>query len=153
MRQHIQGLVLLIVMLVALWATLNMAGPILDDALSGEDSALHAETAEVVDPGDEGDLPPPLTTDEVLELQAALTQAGYDPGPIDGVMGPGTRTAADQAIADRGLPDSITHRSLTNRLRAEIAGLDPDNALLDLDLDAIAKLIEAEALERAAEQG
>ena len=120
MRQHTQGIVLLIVMLVALWVTLDLAGPVLDDALHGDDSALHAETIDVVEPDEEGDLPVPLTPEEVLELQAALTQAGYDPGPIDGVMGPATRTAADQAIVDRGLPDSVTHRSLTNRLRAEI---------------------------------
>ena len=145
MRQHIQGLVLLILMLVALWATLDLAGPVLDDALSGEDSALHAETAEVVEPGDEGVLPPPPTTEEVLELQAALTEAGYDPGTIDGLMGPATQVAADQAIADRGLPDTISHRSLTNRLRAEISGLDPDNVLPDIDWDALAEAAEAEA--------
>ena len=120
MRQHTQGLVLLIVMLVALWITLDLAGPVLDDALSGDDSALHAETIDVVEPDEQGDLPVPLTPDEVLELQAVLTEAGYDPGPIDGVMGSATQSAADLAIADRSLPDSVTLRSLTNRLRAEI---------------------------------
>jgi peptidoglycan hydrolase-like protein with peptidoglycan-binding domain len=120
MRQHTQGLVLLIVMLVALWITVDLAGPVLDDALSGDDSALHAETIDVVEPDEEGDLPVPLTPEEVLELQAVLTEAGYDPGPIDGVMGSATQSAADLAIADRGLPDSVTLRSLTNRLRAEI---------------------------------
>jgi hypothetical protein len=153
MRQHIQGLILLIVMLTALWITLDKAGPVLSDALSGEDSALHVETADVVDIENETEPAVPLSAEEVLELQAVLTQSGYDPGPIDGLMGPATTSAADQAIADRGLPASISHRSLTNRIRAELAGLDPDNVLPDFDWDALAAQIEAEALEEAAEQG
>ena len=153
MRQHIQGFVLLIVMLVALWITLDMAGPILDDALSGDDSALHAETADAPDPEEEVEPSVSLTAEEILELQAVLTQAGYDPGPIDGLIGPATLAAADQAVIDRGLPDSISHRSLTSRIRAELAGLDPDNVLPDYDWDALAAQIEAEALEEAAGQG
>lgn len=145
MRHHIQGLVLLIVMLLALWGVTRAAGPVLSEAWSGEDSALQAETAEVVDPEQEVVGPPPLTEEEILELQAALTEVGYDPGTIDGLLGAATRTAAELAISDRGLPDTTTDRELTNRLQAEAAGLDPDSTLPDLDWDAIAELIEAEA--------
>ena len=153
MRLHIQGISLLIVLLLAFWATTRWAGPIVSDALSGEESALRAETAEVAGPEDEAALPPPLTSEEVLELQAALTEAGYDVGAIDGLVGPATRAAVGLAIADRGLPTGTTDRELTRRLQAEAQGLDPDNALPNLDWEAIGALIEAEAIAEAAESG
>lgn len=37
--------------------------------------------------------------DHVREMQQALTIAGYDPGPIDGVMGPRTRAAVRKSVA------------------------------------------------------
>ncbi len=37
-------------------------------------------------------------------LQTALTQKGYDPGPIDGVIGAGTRKALKKWQKDNGLP-------------------------------------------------
>jgi len=40
-----------------------------------------------------------LATDHVREVQQALAAAGYDLGPIDGVMGPRTRAAIRQAVA------------------------------------------------------
>jgi len=36
---------------------------------------------------------PTLTPDRVSKLQQALQQKGFDPGPIDGVIGPRTREA------------------------------------------------------------
>ncbi len=36
---------------------------------------------------------PTLTPDRVSKLQQALQQKGFDPGPIDGVLGPRTREA------------------------------------------------------------
>jgi len=127
MRQHIQGLILLIVMLLVLWVTTNMAGPVMSDAFSGDDPALHAEAAEVVPPGEEEELAVPLNTDEILELQAALTQLGYDPGPIDGLMGSSTEAAAAQALIDRDLPATTDNRSLLELLQAEL-GTSPDSA-------------------------
>lgn len=38
-------------------------------------------------------------TSHVRELQLALSAAGYDPGPIDGIMGPRTKSAVRQYIA------------------------------------------------------
>jgi hypothetical protein len=35
----------------------------------------------------------------VRELQEALQQSGYNPGPIDGIMGPRTKAALRQYIA------------------------------------------------------
>jgi membrane-bound lytic murein transglycosylase B len=36
----------------------------------------------------------PLTKDERIELQERLADLGYDPGGVDGVVGPKTRTPA-----------------------------------------------------------
>ena len=47
-------------------------------------------------------------------MQAALSRHGYQPGPIDGVFGPSTRSALSAFQRDRGLvadgypdPDSL----------------------------------------------
>jgi peptidoglycan hydrolase-like protein with peptidoglycan-binding domain len=145
MRHHFQGVILLIVMLLALWVTLSMAGPVVSDALTGEERALNAESSDVEPQDLDEDAPPPLTEEEVIELQAALTEAGYSPGAIDGLMGPSTLSAVDLAMADRNLPETTTYRSLTSRLQAEIAGTDPGGVLPDLDWESIGELIEAEA--------
>ena len=39
------------------------------------------------------------TPERVRELQQALTQAGYDPGPIDGKFGPRTKAALRKYVA------------------------------------------------------
>jgi hypothetical protein len=39
------------------------------------------------------------TASHVREVQQALVNAGYDPGPIDGIMGPRTKTALRKYIA------------------------------------------------------
>lgn len=153
MRHHFQGVILLIVMLLALWVTLRTAGPVVSDALTGDERALVAESSEVALQDLDEDAPPPLAEEEVLELQAALTEVGYSPGTIDGVLGPATQEAADLAIADRSLPETTTYRSLTSRLQAEIAGVDPEGVLPNLDWDEIGELIEAEARAEAIQPG
>jgi peptidoglycan hydrolase-like protein with peptidoglycan-binding domain len=45
-----------------------------------------------------------LTRAQVAELQAALSERGYDPGPHDGVVGPKVRAAIRTYQADAGLP-------------------------------------------------
>jgi peptidoglycan hydrolase-like protein with peptidoglycan-binding domain len=35
----------------------------------------------------------------VRELQEALVQAGYDPGPVDGILGPRTKAALRKYVA------------------------------------------------------
>jgi peptidoglycan hydrolase-like protein with peptidoglycan-binding domain len=39
------------------------------------------------------------TTSHVREVQEALAAAGFDPGPIDGIMGPRTKAALRKYIA------------------------------------------------------
>ncbi len=45
----------------------------------------------------------PLTRHEVRRLQRRLKAAGFDPGPIDGIFGPATRTALKQYQTAQGL--------------------------------------------------
>ena len=54
----------------------------------------------------------PLDGNEVAELQGALTQLGYSPGPVDGIMGELTRQAIDEAKADLGLVEASNRRLL-----------------------------------------
>ncbi len=50
----------------------------------------------------------PVLLDTWLDRQKALKAAGYDPGPIDGVLGPRTKAALEAFQADKGLePDGI----------------------------------------------
>lgn len=54
---------------------------------------------------------------DIQELQRALDRAGYDPGPIDGRMGPGTRDALRDFQRDNALP--VTGRP-TAQVRAAL---------------------------------
>jgi uncharacterized protein len=42
----------------------------------------------------------------VAQIQAQLTELGYDPGPVDGAMGPRTRNAIIAFQRDKGLPQT-----------------------------------------------
>lgn len=131
MRTHLQGTFLLIVLLLVFWGTLNWALPILDNAVFGDDGAIVARAPLEVDgPADpELDLEEdrPLDGNEVADLQGALTQLGYSPGPIDGIMGELTRQAVDEAKVDVGLMEA-SDRKLLETLQAalEALGSDPD---------------------------
>ncbi len=46
----------------------------------------------------------PLSLDERKTLQTALSERGYDPGPVDGIIGAGTRKALRKWQTDHGLP-------------------------------------------------
>ena len=122
LRVHIQGTFLLITLLLAFWYALNWSTAVIDDAVSGEDGAIVA----VARTGDASDYEP-LDNSEVFALQAALADAGYDPGPLDGMLGSRTRRAIDQARAQLGL-EGLPDRSF---LQALIGGTDtrtgPDN--------------------------
>ena len=56
-------------------------------------------------PGEKASAPPAArpqgspTPEHVRDLQQALTNAGYDPGPIDGIFGPRTKSALRKYIA------------------------------------------------------
>jgi hypothetical protein len=50
----------------------------------------------------------------IAHLQRQLHQAGYDPGPIDGLLGPRTLEVLRQFLADRGLLPEATSRATTS---------------------------------------
>lgn len=59
----------------------------------------------------------------VRDVQIALRDAGFDPGPIDGIMGPRTRTALSDFQEAQGLPatgklDAATQQQLLATYRS-----------------------------------
>jgi len=63
----------------------------------------------------------PLSRDQRLGAQRALTAAGFDPGGIDGVVGAGTRRALRAWQQANGLtPDGHLTAALADRLIAEV---------------------------------
>ena len=80
----------------------------LSDAVAGRDIALAQDWPR----GDR-----PLTRDERMALQQSLTDAGYAPGPVDGIVGAGTRRALRAWQADQGLPaDGYASAAVLERL-------------------------------------
>lgn len=140
MRFHIQGLFVLLGVGIALLVMARIAAPVLDDAF-GEDGAIVAESSDaedIVDLAAETEVDLPLTGDEVAVLQADLTQLGFEPGPIDGILGTGTRAAISAAILQYQLDTAATDRdvleyvtSLIDALAAADAADDPTNDLTD----------------------
>ena len=141
MRFHIQGLFVLLGVGIALLVMARIAAPVLDDAF-GEDGAIVAESSDAEDLVDlaaaETEVDLPLTGDEVAVLQADLTQLGFEPGPIDGILGTGTRAAISAAILQYQLDTAATDRdvleyvtSLIDALAAADAADDPTNDLTD----------------------
>jgi peptidoglycan hydrolase-like protein with peptidoglycan-binding domain len=64
---------------------------------------------------------PPLRHDEMTELQSALQRFGYDPGPIDGLLGPRTLAAIRAYKSATGLPvDGGVSYALLLRLRDQV---------------------------------
>ena len=61
---------------------------------------------------------PPLSPDERLVLQNLLAERGYDPGEVDGVVGPKTRAAVRKYQLSAGLvPDGYPTQQLLRMLR------------------------------------
>lgn len=123
MENHLQGVALLILLLLGLWAFWRYASPVLDDAIGGSDGAIVAVS------GDDSEIEARLSTDEVAELQAALAAAGYDPGPVDGILGELTRTASAEARFELDLPDS-SYRELIAALDEQATDTTPEPASL-----------------------
>ena len=127
MRTHLQGAFLLIVLLLAFWWTLNWAGPIFDSALGGEDGAIvvraPSEQQSAADADRTAAQDEALDGNEVAQLQGALVQVGYSPGPLDGIMGELTRAAIDKAKEDLGLA-SASDRRLLETLETALGSLD-----------------------------
>jgi peptidoglycan hydrolase-like protein with peptidoglycan-binding domain len=72
--------------------------------------------------------PAPLTPDEIRELQGKLKAAGFDPGAIDGIVGPQTRGALRTYAQSRSLQNAEATRDLLVRLNAEAAQQRPAQA-------------------------
>jgi lytic murein transglycosylase len=64
----------------------------------------------------------PLGLADRVAAQVALATLGFDPGPADGIIGSGTRTALRAWQKARGLPaDGYLSVDMVNRLKAEAA--------------------------------
>lgn len=61
----------------------------------------------------------PLTKDEIRELQDRLKDAGFNPGPIDGVVGSRTRGALRKYAESRAIPNADPTKDMLLHLRAE----------------------------------
>ena len=114
MRSHIQGLFLLLLVGIALLGIARYAAPVVQEAL-GEDD-------------------PPLNGDEVGIVQDHLTRLGFDPGPVDGLMGPSTRTAIDEAIMEYQLNIGSSDRNLLNYTQSLIDALNAAAAATEEEL-------------------
>ena len=62
----------------------------------------------------------PLSWAEARELQTRLKMAGFDPGPIDGLVGSLTRDAARRYIEARTLVGTTPTPAMLERLRSEV---------------------------------
>ena len=60
-----------------------------------------------------------MTPDEIRELQGKLKAAGFDPGAIDGIVGPQTRSALRNYAQSRSLQNAEATRNLLASLNAE----------------------------------
>jgi peptidoglycan hydrolase-like protein with peptidoglycan-binding domain len=60
-----------------------------------------------------------MTTEKIVSIQRALKSAGYDPGPIDDVIGPRTRLALEAYQKDKGLPIGNINRETMQSLGIE----------------------------------
>ncbi|MGQ9367754.1 lytic murein transglycosylase [Azospirillum sp. ST 5-10] len=60
----------------------------------------------------------PLTKEERMEVQQRLAALGFEPGPVDGIIGANTRNAVRRFQASAGLvPDGFTTKGFLERLR------------------------------------
>lgn len=110
MRNHIQGIFLIILLLGAIWGLSVLAGPALSDAF-GDNGAVSAESGDDEDQieltvaGESLDVA--LEAEERTQLQFLLLRAGFltDLEDVDGIFGPKTDEAIELAIAEWGLDD------------------------------------------------
>ena len=131
MRYHIQGVFILLIVFIGVLFTARVAAPVLSDAF-GDEGAIVAESAEVDEAADltsaeaEEDLP--LTGEEVGQIQADLTALGFDPGPVDGIMGSSTQGAIDAAIVQYQLDVAASNRAVYEYVRSLAEALAAANA-------------------------
>ncbi len=126
MHSHIQGVFILLVVGIALLGTARIAAPVLQEAF-GDEGAIVAESSDPEDVVDlavsEVEVDAPLTSDEVLALQQHLTQLGFNPGPIDGIMGDNTRTSIAAAIEEYSLEAGSSNRAVLRFAESLIVAL------------------------------
>ncbi len=106
-RMHLQGVFILVVLLLVFAFVVTWGVRTIGDAATGPDGAI---VATALDPAAR-EAAAPLEGGEVAALQSALVFAGYDPGPVDGILGSMTRAAIDLFKRDLGLTES-TDREL-----------------------------------------
>ena len=139
MKSHIQGLFILLgIVAIAQLAMANIAAPVLSDAF-GEDGAIVAESSadDGADLAAEEAIVVPLDGEEVALLQANLTDLGFDHGPVDGILGNGTRSAISEAIVEYQLDVSASDREVleyTQSLIDALAAADAADDSGDLSL-------------------
>src|SRR5262249_25019142 len=63
-----------------------------------------------------------VTKEKVKDVQAALMKEGFDPGPVDGIMGPRTMAALRNFQAHNGLKVTGKLNTETENARTESAG-------------------------------
>lgn len=129
MRYHIQGVFILLIVCIAVLFTARIAAPVLSDAF-GDEGAIVAKSAEVDEDADlpvsEEDLP--LSGEEVGQIQADLKALGFNPGPVDGIMGETTQRAIDVAIVQYQLDVAASNREVYDYLRSLADALAAANA-------------------------
>ena len=129
MRYHIQGVFILLIVCIAVLFTARIAAPVLSDAF-GDEGAIVAKSAEVDEDADlpvsEEDLP--LSGEEVGQIQADLKALGFNPGPVDGIMGDTTQGAIDVAIVQYQLDVAASNREVYDYLRSLADALAAANA-------------------------
>lgn len=80
----------------------------------------------------------------VRNIQSSLAAAGYNPGPVDGILGNGTRAAIRRYQADHGLP--VTGEATPNFYRTLIS--DSGGSLAVAPPPASASLADREVVKR-----
>lgn len=87
-----------------------------------ESAAEEAPAADAVELATTPKLPPQRPSRELASVQRSLKALGYDPGPVDGLSGPRTRSAIRAYRKDRGLGGGTgIDESLSASLRNEKA--------------------------------
>jgi peptidoglycan hydrolase-like protein with peptidoglycan-binding domain len=81
---------------------------VLREVLGESDEEILRQAAEPRAPAEENRPAGKLSKERIRAAQQRLKEAGFDPGPIDGVMGAKTREALEQYQASRGLSKSGT---------------------------------------------
>jgi len=113
---HLQGVALLATVLLVLLGMTKWAAPVLQEALGSEGAIQATSSSEppIGSPEALADLP--LSSDEIATLQTILESINYDAGGVDGIMGPKTKAAIDQAKLDLKLAAGTSNRKLLERL-------------------------------------